>query len=58
MTKGKKMKVTISHKSSGKEFDFDSLTKASRFMNISAMQLSRIIRGKSDNLTAYYVTTD
>lgn len=58
MTKGKTMKVTISHKLSGKEFDFDSITKASHFMKISAMQLSRIIRGKSENLTAYYVTTD
>ena len=58
MTKRKKEKITISHKRSGKEFEFDSIRKASVFLEISAMQLSRIVRGKRENRTAYFITTD
>ena len=59
MTKRRRrMEVTIKDKNTGKEETFVSIRKASVYMNISAMQISRIIRGTRRNLTNYYITTD
>ena len=54
--KGKRMSITLAHKKSGKEINFESLTEASQFLNISKMKLSRILRGKGTNETDYFVT--
>lgn len=54
----RRMEVTIRDKRTGEEKTFISMRKASLYMNISAMQLSRIIKGTRNNLTGYYVTTD
>ena len=54
----KPVKVTIKEKNTDKEQTFNSIRKASVHMGISAIQLSRIIRGTRNNSTKYYVTTD
>lgn len=54
----KPIKITIKEKNTDKEQTFNSIRKASEYMGISAIQLSRIIRGTRNNLTKYYVTTD
>lgn len=56
--KGKPTKVTIKHKTSDEEFTFTSINKASEYMGISAVQLSRIIKSTRPNATKYYVTID
>jgi len=54
----KKKKITIRNVDSTEEKDFDSQKEASEFLNISPMQLSRIINKKGSNYTGYYITTD
>lgn len=54
--KGKRMSITLAHKNSGKEINFESLTEASQFLKISKMKLSRILKGKGTNGTDYFVT--
>lgn len=50
------MSITLAHKKSGKEINFESLTEASQFLKISKMKLSRILKGKGTNETDYFVT--
>ena len=52
------IEVTIKNRSNDEEFKFTSIRKASEYMGISAMQLSRILRNKRRNTTGYFVTTD
>ena len=54
--KGKRTEVTAVHKKTGEQIKFSSLTDASKYIKVSKMQLSRIIRGQRQNTTEYFIT--
>lgn len=55
---GKAISVTLAHKTSGKEINFNSLTKASDFLGINSGILSRILKGSCANNTEYFITSN
>ena len=54
--KGKRTEVTAVHKNTGEQIKFSSITDASKYLKVSKMQLSRIIRGQRQNTTEYFIT--
>lgn len=54
--KGKRTEVTAVHKKTGEQIKFSSLTDASKYLKVSKMQLSRIIRGQRQNTSEYFIT--
>lgn len=54
--KGKAISIILVPKAGGEEIIFSSLTEASEFLGINKMKLSRILKGKGNNDTEYFVT--
>lgn len=56
--KGKAISIVLVPKTGGKEINFSSLTKASEFLGINKMKVSRILRRKGINDTEYFITSN
>ncbi|MCF1614806.1 hypothetical protein LQF59_06985 [Tetragenococcus koreensis] len=54
----KAISVVLAPKAGGKEIEFSSLNKAGKYLGISRMQISRILKRKRTNNTAYFITSD
>ena len=54
--KGKRIELIAVHKKTGEQIKFSSLTEASKYLKVTKMQLSRIIRGQGENTSEYFIT--
>lgn len=55
MAKAQKV-ILVDKQNSENEMVFDSISKAADFIEISKMQLSRILKHQSENNTDYFIT--
>lgn len=57
MISTKKIEITLTPKNGGEEKTFESLRKASEYVGVSAIQISRILRGTRKNNTEFFMTS-
>ena len=55
MAKAQKV-ILVDKQNSENEMVFDSISKAADFIEVSKMQLSRILKRQSENNTDYFIT--
>lgn len=55
--KRKTMSIVLAPKKGGEEIKFSSLTKASEFLGVNKMKVSRILKRRGTNDTEYFITS-
>ena len=53
---GKRTELIAVHKKTGEQIKFSSLREASKYLKVSNVQLSRIVRGQRKNTSEYFIT--
>lgn len=51
------MSIVLAPKKGGEEIKFSSLTKASEFLGVNKMKVSRILKRRGTNDTEYFITS-
>lgn len=54
--RGKATSIILVSKTNGKEINFSSIGKASQFLGVNKMKISRLLKGKGINDTNYFIT--
>lgn len=56
MASTKRIELVVVKKTGGEEMIFSSLRKASEYIGVSSVQLSRILKGQRENNTKFFIT--